>query len=264
MSEKTELDLSGANRNMWLVKVPKYISQRWEKADNTSDGVIGSLRIGQKLGKPEISFNMNSKLAKLKDKADDPELTVEHKFQVLSAMDRVLTVYTEATDNPDGASESTSKSKKKSDVAIEGKVIQRMECRPVGGDHYMKMKRLQIQQAQKPVRITQQLNSHVVKTFKPVRDHQMNIEFNRMKKEQGKKARMDADKVKDLLFNAFERHQYYTFKDLVGITQQPSPYLKEILREIGTYNVKAPHKFMWELKPEYRHYQEPKDEAGPS
>ena len=33
---------------------------------------------------------------------------------------------------------------------------------------------------------------------------------------------MDKDKVKDLLFNAFERHQYYTFKDLVGITQQPT------------------------------------------
>ena len=42
------------------------------------------------------------------------------------------------------------------------------------------------------------------------------------------------------------------------------PYLKEILREIGTYNVKAPHKFMWELKAEYRHYQEANEEAGTS
>ena len=48
------------------------------------------------------------------------------------------------------------------------------------------------------------------------------IEYNKKKKEEGKKARMDKDKVKDLLFNAFERHQYYTFKDLVGITQQPT------------------------------------------
>ena len=38
---------------------------------------------------------MNPQLAKHKDKADDPELTTEHKFQVLSAMDRVLTVYSE-------------------------------------------------------------------------------------------------------------------------------------------------------------------------
>lgn len=32
-------------------------------------------------------------------------------------------------------------------------------------------------------------------------------------------------------------------------------YLKEILKEIGTYNNKGAHKSTWELKPEYRHYQ---------
>lgn len=31
-------------------------------------------------------------------------------------------------------------------------------------------------------------------------------------------------------------------------------YLKGILKEIGHYNTKNPHKNMWELKPEYRHY----------
>ena len=48
------------------------------------------------------------------------------------------------------------------------------------------------------------------------------IDYNNRKKEQGKKARLEKDQVKDLLFKSFERHQYYTFKDLVGITQQPS------------------------------------------
>lgn len=32
-------------------------------------------------------------------------------------------------------------------------------------------------------------------------------------------------------------------------------YLKEILRDIGVYNVKGTHKNTWELRPEYRHYQ---------
>lgn len=86
-----------------------------------------------------------------------------------------------------------------------------------------------------------------------------------------------------MLFSAFEKHQYYNIKDLVDITKQPvvrlrstiSPnlkktrpsillsffstfsqiYLKEILRDIGNYNVKGTHKNTWELKPEYRHYQ---------
>ena len=35
-------------------------------------------------------------------------------------------------------------------------------------------------------------------------------------------------------------------------------YLKEILKEVCNYNLKNPHKNMWELKPEYRHYKEEK------
>lgn len=59
-----------------------------------------------------------------------------------------------------------------------------------------------------------------------------------------------------MLFAAFEKHQYYNIKDLVKITQQPIVYLKEILTEVCNYNLKNPHKNMWELKPEYRHYKE--------
>lgn len=57
-----------------------------------------------------------------------------------------------------------------------------------------------------------------------------------------------------MLFNAFEKHQYYNIKDLVKITNQPISYLKEILKEVCEYNMKNPHKNTWELKKEYRHY----------
>lgn len=92
---------------------------------------------------------------------------------------------------------------------------------------------------------------------------------------------MDKKLVMDLLFNAFEKHQYCNIKQLVDMTKQPvvrarvpispkwetslsilssqlSPfislqvYLKSILREIGVYNVTGTHKYTWELRPEYR------------
>lgn len=108
------------------------------------------------------------------------------------------------------------------------------------------------------------------------------MEYEKRKKEEGKRARADKQQVLDMLFSAFEKHQYYNIKDLVDITKQPvvrlqgtiSPnskkkrlsilsfffpfsqiYLKEILRDIGNYNIKGTHKNTWELKPEYRHYQ---------
>lgn len=80
------------------------------------------------------------------------------------------------------------------------------------------------------------------------------LQAEKTKKEETKRSRLDPDKVQELLFAAFEKHQYYNVKDLVRITQQPVVYLKEILNEICIYNMKAPHRNMWELKPEYRHY----------
>ncbi|XP_007557226.1 general transcription factor IIF subunit 2-like [Poecilia formosa] len=76
--------------------------------------------------------------------------------------------------------------------------------------------------------------------------------------------RADRQLVLDLLFSAFEKHQYYSFKDLVDITKQPVTYLKEIMREIGVCNRKGVHKSTWELKPEYRHHQPSEEEEQKS
>ncbi|KAM5288216.1 general transcription factor IIF subunit 2 isoform 3-T3 [Ctenodactylus gundi] len=161
MAERGELDLTGAKQNtgVWLVKVPKYLSQQWAKAPGR--GEVGKLRIAK----------------------------------------------------------------------------------------------LQIEESSKPVRLSQQLDKVVTTNYKPVANHQYNIEYERKKKEDGKRARADKQHVLDMLFSAFEKHQYYNLKDLVDITKQPVGYLKEILKEIGIQNVKGIHKNTWELKPEYRHYQ---------
>jgi transcription initiation factor TFIIF subunit beta len=84
------------------------------------------------------------------------------------------------------------------------------------------------------------------------------LEYEKKKKIDGKKSRTDKTAVMDMLFNAFEKHQFYNIKDLVNITNQPISYLKEILKEICEYSVKNPHKNTWHLKAEYRHYSEEK------
>ena len=38
-----DLDMNGAGRNVWLVKVPKYISSRWEKCPGNV--IAGHLKI---------------------------------------------------------------------------------------------------------------------------------------------------------------------------------------------------------------------------
>ncbi len=136
---------------------------------------------------------------------------------------------------------------------LEGKVVQRAECRPIEDKAYMSLKIDSYKRALEPKRVALKLKSPVV-NYKPKANHAANIEYEKRKKTEGKKSREDKDKVMEMLFALFEKHQYYRINDLVKATRQPVPYLKEILKDVGNYNMKAPHKNMWELKPEFRHY----------
>uniref|UniRef100_A0A8D3AKF5 General transcription factor IIF subunit 2 n=1 Tax=Scophthalmus maximus TaxID=52904 RepID=A0A8D3AKF5_SCOMX len=244
MSEKGEVDLTGAKQNtgVWLVKVPKYLSQQWAKASGR--GEVGKLRICK-----YVSFTLNEELTVLEG-LESKTATVprEHPFTMQSVGGQMLAVFTE---NSSGECPSTSLDR----IALEGVVVQRAECRPAVSESYMRLKRLQIEESSKPTRLSQQLEKAVTSNYKPVANHAYNLEYDRKKKEEGKRARADKQQVLDMLFSAFEKHQFYNIKDLVDITKQPVSYLKEILRDIGVYNVKGTHKNTWELKPEYRHYQ---------
>ncbi|NXK75563.1 T2FB factor, partial [Amazona guildingii] len=129
MSEKGELDLTGAKQNtgMWLVKVPKYLSQQWSKASGR--GEVGKLRIAKNQGRTEVSFTLNEELASINDIGGKPASVSaprEHPFLLQSVGGQTLTVFTE-----------TSVDK----LALEGIVVQRAECRPAASENYMKLKR---------------------------------------------------------------------------------------------------------------------------
>lgn len=261
MNDRTDVDITGANSNVMLVKVPKYISKRWEKVG--PGGAVGKLRVSSKLNKRDFTFILKQDLANLTLPDDDVKIPQEYKFHTQVAANRTAVVFSENSGQEQSSSSSGdgSTSMTQTKISLEGQVAERAECRPVGGDNYMKMKRLQIRNALQPQRTTKAIDKRPI--FKPTSNRTVNTFFDKKKKsDEGKKARLERDQVMDMLFKAFEKHQYYSFKDLVQITQQPSPYLKEILKDIGTYNTKAPHKFMWELKPEYRHYQGPADSAS--
>uniref|UniRef100_A0AAX7V591 General transcription factor IIF subunit 2 n=1 Tax=Astatotilapia calliptera TaxID=8154 RepID=A0AAX7V591_ASTCA len=258
MSEKGEVDLTGAKQNtgVWLVKVPKYLSQQWAKA--TGRGEVGKLRICKKgnQGKPEVSFTLNEELTVI-DGIEDKTVSAprEHPFTMQSVGGQTLAVFTEtSSERSDGSSSGSGAGTGPDKITLEGVVVQRAECRPAVSEKiYLYL--LQIEESSKPARLSQQLEKAVTNNYKPVANHDYNREYERKKKEEGKRARADKQQVLDMLFSAFEKHQYYNIKDLVDITKQPVIYLKEILRDIGIYNVKGTHKNTWELRPEYRHYQ---------
>lgn len=255
-----ELDLSNASRGVWLVKVPKYIASRWEKAPG--DIEVGKLKISKNSSdasrstgqKPQVSLRLSSALMKLREPGEDI-IPQDHRLDVSTVTQQTLGVFSHMTPaKTDSVIPETEK------LFMEGRIVQKLECRPYADTCYMKLKLESIRKASVPFRQVKQLDK-VVQTFKPVSNHKNNIEYLERKKAEGKKARDDKDSVLEMLFAAFEKHQYYNIKDLVKITKQPITYLKEILKDVCNYNLKNPHKNMWELKPEYRHYKEPDQEG---
>ncbi|KAK0089763.1 hypothetical protein PV326_004371 [Microctonus aethiopoides] len=213
-----DLDLSNAGRGVWLVKVPKYIANKWEKAPGNIE--VGKLKITKNPGqKAAVSLKLSEAVLALKD-PDEEDIPKQHRLDVSTVTRQMLGVFSHLS--PNTGSESIVPETEK--LYMEGRIVQKLECRPYADKCYMKLK------------------------------------LEKKKKAEGKKMRDDKDAVLDMLFAAFEKHQYYNIRDLVKITRQPIVYLKEILNEVCNYNLKNPHRNMWELKPEYRHYN--KDEKA--
>ena len=293
----SELDLTNASRGVWLVKVPKYISSRWENAKEQTE--VGKLLISKGAdGAPEIKFNLSEELIKVQvDKNPDPkdagksktvkkttaadkpafialdpkpiqpknsligvkkdivlsqksvEIPRDHKFAISDISHQHLAVFSEQIDD-----------KQTRRLVLEGNVVQKGECRPIADARYMDLKKQRIVEARQPTRLVQQLDKAVVN--KPRLQTTVRAEAETRRKNDQKRSREDKDKVMDMLFTAFEKHQYYYLRDLEKLTKQPISHLKDILREIAVHNTKNPHKNMWELKPEYRHYKRSNEEEA--
>ena len=254
-----EVDLSQVNRGVWLVKVPKYISDRWKTSAPKKE--VGKLHIARRTGqKPQVSFSLDDEVIKAINDGKDPrsggtrqEIPKEHKFVVSPLNMQSLVVFSHEQRSSSDGKESQDR------LALEGKVVQRAECRPISSSVYMSLKKEALLLAMEPARQTKKVD-RVVNAYKPVSNHAANIAYDLKKKEEGKKSRADREQVMDMLFALFEKHQYYNIKDLVRETRQPFAYLKEILNEVCHYSMRNPHKNMWELKAEYRHYKSDKDD----
>ena len=118
-----DVDISNGSRGVWLVKVPKYIAERWENAAENGQRDAGSLKIQQRPHqKPLVSFTLSDNLAKATDNPDIEQKTAipkEYNFQMSQLATQTLEVFTH-TSNESGDK-----------LALEGKVGHRAECRPI-------------------------------------------------------------------------------------------------------------------------------------
>ncbi|VDM08125.1 unnamed protein product [Wuchereria bancrofti] len=281
------VDTDCAKRGVWLVKVPRYLSEIWEKNVGYD---VGRLVITAANGKTDLIFKSNPNLLEKNSSGYDNEesssdsflnslsgsnpstsrnnrigptkskqtsftIPNEHSFVIGDIRNQSLAVLCE---DKSGLNEDADICSGR--LSIEGRVVKRADCRPPQTDDYMRMKIKQIEKSSQPKRHVKQMEKAEVK-FKPIAVHAEMLAREKQKKEGAKTVRADKDVVRQAIFHAFEKHQYYRLVDLQKLTSQPPGFVKEILTEIAVYNTMPPHKSMWELKPEYRNYRKDKKES---
>lgn len=172
-----ELDLSNAGRGVWLVKVPKYIAQKWEKAPSNMD--VGKLRISKTPGqKAQVSLSLTQAVVKLDP---DEEIPTEHILDVSVVTKQTLGVFshvgppiTSTTGSSKDAKDSGNQAQDAEKLYMEGRIVQKLECRPIADNCYMKLKLESIRKASVPQRKVQPIDK-IVQNFKPVKDHAHNV-----------------------------------------------------------------------------------------
>jgi len=268
-----------ASRGVWLVKVPRYLSEDWQKNEGR---IVGRLIRG---AGPDVVFrsetsrvmpsatssastsgtsSANQEKANTGTKSlaslslepqaitrkgfNSVQLPKEHKFIMRDLNNQTMALLCE---DKSGLEENAEIMTGK--LSIEGRVVTKAECQPPSSSEYMKMKARQIELVSQPKNVVQQMEKAVIK-FKPVTMHAEDLAKEKLKKEGVKAVRFERAHVMEMIFNAFEKHQYYKLVDLQKLTSQPISLVKDILIDIAVYNAQPPHRSTWELKPEYRNY----------
>ncbi|CAI2352494.1 unnamed protein product [Caenorhabditis sp. 36 PRJEB53466] len=246
-----EVDCELAKRSIWLVKVPRYLSELWEANEGS---VVGKLHVEKEIelhtakGLTQPTPKDEGEGGKQPTSSDASEIPTQYSFLLHDVKSQTMSVLSE--DKQGMGSEASIKTGK---LSIEGRIIKKAECRPPATSKYMKMKLAHIVKNTQPKKQVKLIEKAAIK-FKPVSMHAEDMIRSKQKKDGAKTYRADRDVLRQALFKAFEKHSFYRLQDLQQLLQQPVSYVKDVLQEIAVYNTAPPHKSLWCLKPEYCNY----------
>ncbi|KAG0363799.1 transcription initiation factor IIF, beta subunit-domain-containing protein [Gamsiella multidivaricata] len=253
-----DLDLSKAGTQAWLVKIPKFLADRW--ATVNKDGVdLGKVRI----------FNQTN--------PNDPDSA---PFQLLLPSDDITTnlpktytlkmnpsqvtntfVFTEPTGPhpkpPHAPGYPTGKA-----TSLSATIKHECTVTPQQTTEYREiMRERNIEAAKKGGRSVQILTNENNRAdpsggrsgmFLPgVGIRNGFIQKKPKVQPDQKTTRMPRNELVDMLFAAFEQYPYWSFRGLVEYCKQPHSYLKEVLAEICNFIKKGPYTAKYQLKPEF-------------
>ncbi|CAM9398028.1 unnamed protein product [Ectocarpus fasciculatus] len=230
------LDTADGEKTVWLVKLPQFVAQRLENADNGD--VVGSLQLTAPTagsGGPQVGVQISF---------DGP--TEEFHLAELPAGSQVIAF-----------------SANQDKFKVKGKISKTYNMNPKDTEEYRRICReRRLQEAKsnetralKVEDVQNQSNApREVDFIPPVYTDAKRgtaAPTGSNKRQRGSND-VDSRDVRNKLLQAFSLRERLTLREINGVCQVPESQLKEQLKTYATFNSKGIYKNYWELKPEFK------------
>ncbi|KAF9165595.1 hypothetical protein DFQ26_009727 [Actinomortierella ambigua] len=254
-----DLDLAKGNTQAWLVKVPKFLADKWASV-NEDGQILGTVRI---FNQPNPN-DPNAAPFQLLLPNSDKYVNVPKSYTLNMNPNQVTNtfVFTEPL-GPHPRVPQTNGYPTGKATSIMATVKHECAVTPQAGSKEYReiMQQRNIEAAKKGGRSVQILGD-TGKADPSVARGGMFLPGQGIRKEfiqkkakvqmDQKTTRMPKNELMDLLFSAFEQFPYWSFKGLVEYCKQPQSYLKEVLGDICNFIRKGPYTAKYQLKPEFQ------------
>lgn len=217
-----EIDTKNKNKKIGITKVPKFLGSYIQNLTGKRD-----------LG--EVVFHEDGRI-QLRINSTLNNLPIEYNVK---KVDRTQSNMYVLTSSPEYSS-------------VDGEVDNEFIITPVINKRYINFKKSTAILSTSETEIIDSLNEGVrAEKMGSLRE----MEFLARKRKQmlidKKRERLDKDEVMNIIFNAFEKYESWTVKDLSDFTGQPTAFIQEIVNEICDVDKKE-HKSIYTLKDEYK------------
>ncbi|KAJ1966033.1 hypothetical protein GGI12_000351 [Dipsacomyces acuminosporus] len=242
-----DLDMSEVGNKVWLVKVPQFLAQKWSERDANGEE-IGKVRIYDKPDK-----NGNSISLILSDNERNGDIPKEYNLKVINNQVQNMLIFSENKSPKSDIKPTSTLANKTVPTSLTGTVHHECIVTPTFNEKYQNIMRKRAVEAGKPARTMRFISEQHRNTsmFKP-NERSAFITTQRKATADNRMARMDRKDLMNLLFSAFEKYPYWSFKGLVEHTRQPAAFLKEVLADVAVLNKRGPYASTYSIKSEFR------------
>jgi transcription initiation factor TFIIF subunit beta len=284
--DSLDLDVSDTGSKVWLVRLPKFLLERWKDLETISGSELGKVRIRDQKGNEPWKVKLL-----LNDTPETADIPHEYDVSLVKQVVDNTYVFTEKDlANYKKDSHRNSPRPSSSSSATNGKMTTPKSVDQTKFTPYVKtipkrtalvgtacheclvMPSLKDQNYSKVVNQRKQMESNAQRAKVTFLNEMPGVNaasigqslrgkgsaFMRAQKKDtsktgdGKATRIPKNELLDLLFKLFEEYDYWSMKGLRDRTKQPETYLKEVLETMAVLIKKGPYSMKYSLKPEFK------------